>query len=323
MCFSFPLFVCMCSYEPCCPSLVPHCLPLLWLWGWKAAVCMIASKPRDMSGNLRLIFLHLWTGADYYQLDPGLSVCTVVSICSRRGFHVAISLHFWFDYHKHLHWVLITLEKSKAASNSWSQGSFTKQEDHDSNFLLAYLFVEREVWERERNISNSGPCVSFLLIEMIQQIRWPFSWKRSWGWSQVMWAGRACVLLSCNGGCEELSYCFCHITLPLPTLHVRRLSLLSSLLFIPRAQAPIPPMLLFNFLGSRAWCLEAREKRKRYTASEKLIAYPYSFTNSFWPLSWDVALKFACKQEPGDGIRVKGAVDKGLFHCLKGQKAII
>lgn len=174
-------YVCMCFYEPHCPSLVPHCLPLLRLWGWIAAVCMIVSKPRDRSGNSRLIFLHLWTGAGYYRLDPGLSVCAVLPVCGRRGFRVGISLHFWFDYHKHS-WVLATLEKSKAASISWSQGSFTKQEGHDSNFLLACLSVDEEVWERKRNISNSGPCVSFLLLEMIQEIRWPFSWKRSWGW---------------------------------------------------------------------------------------------------------------------------------------------
>lgn len=163
-------FVCMCFYEPCCSSLVPHCLPLLWLWGWIAAVCMIVSKARDRTGNLRLIFLHLWTGAGYYQLDPGLSVCTVLPICSRRGFHVDISLRFWFDYHKHSFWVLVTLEKSKAASIRmirWSQGSSTEQEGHDSNFLLAYLSVDGEVWEREKNISNPGPCVSFLWLEMI------------------------------------------------------------------------------------------------------------------------------------------------------------
>lgn len=186
MCFSFFFFVCRCSYKPHCSSLVPHCLPLLWLWGWIAAVCMIVSKPRDRSGNLRLIFLCLWTGADYYQFDPGLSVCAMLPICGRRGFHVDISLRFWFDYHKHSFRVLVTLEKSKAASIrkvlSWSQGSFTKQEGHDSNFFLVYLSVDGEVWEKERNISNPGPCVSFLLLEMIQQIQWPFSWKRSWGW---------------------------------------------------------------------------------------------------------------------------------------------
>lgn len=179
---SFFFFVCMCPYELRCPPLVPHCLPLLWLWGWIATVCMIASKLRDRSGNLRLIFLRLWTGAGCYQLDPGLSVCAVLPICGRRVFHVDIALRFWFDYHKHSFWVLVTLEKSKAASISWSQGSFAKQEGHDSNFLLAYLSVDGEVWEREKNISNSGPCVSFLLLEVIQQIQWPFSWKRSWGW---------------------------------------------------------------------------------------------------------------------------------------------
>lgn len=111
---SFFLFACICSYKPHCPSLVPQCLPLLWLWGWIATVCMIVSKPRDSSGNLRFIFLHLWTGADYYQLDPGLSVCTILPISSRKGFHMDISLHFWFEYHKHLFWVLVTLEKTKA-----------------------------------------------------------------------------------------------------------------------------------------------------------------------------------------------------------------
>lgn len=32
----------------------------------------------------------------------------------QEGFHVDISLHFWFEYHKHLFWVLVTLEKTKA-----------------------------------------------------------------------------------------------------------------------------------------------------------------------------------------------------------------
>lgn len=119
-------FVCMCSYEMCRPCLVPGCLPLLWLWGWIAAVCMIVSKPRDRSGNLRLILFHSWTRACYYQLHPWLSVCAMQPICGRGGFHVDISLHFWFDYHKCLFWVLVTLEKSKAVSISWSQESFTK-----------------------------------------------------------------------------------------------------------------------------------------------------------------------------------------------------
>lgn len=172
MCFSFfffLLFFCMCSYEPCCSSLVPHCLPLLWLWGWIAAVCMILSKPRDSSGKLRLIFLHLWPGAGYYQFDPGLPLSAVLPVCGRRKFHVDIYLHFWFGYRKHPFWVLVTLEKSIPSSISWTQGSFTKHEGHDSNFLLAYLSVDREVWKRARNISNSGPCVSFLLLEMMQQ----------------------------------------------------------------------------------------------------------------------------------------------------------
>lgn len=50
-------------------------------------------------------------------------------------------------------------------------GGFAKQEGHDSDFLLGCLSADRKVWERERNIANSGPFVSFLLLEMIQQIQ--------------------------------------------------------------------------------------------------------------------------------------------------------
>lgn len=70
----------MCYHGQNCPSLVPHCLPLQWLWGWISAVCMIESKPRDGFSNVRLVFLHLWMGAGYYQLDPGLSVCSMLAM---------------------------------------------------------------------------------------------------------------------------------------------------------------------------------------------------------------------------------------------------
>lgn len=50
-------------------------------------------------------------------------------------------------------------------------GGFAKQDGHDSDFLLGCLSADREFWERERNISNSDPFVSFLLLEMIQQIQ--------------------------------------------------------------------------------------------------------------------------------------------------------
>lgn len=63
------------------------------------------------------------------------------------------------------------LKRAKLPLLTLIPGGFAKQEGHDSDFLLGYLSADREVWERERNISNSGPFVSFLLLEMIQQIQ--------------------------------------------------------------------------------------------------------------------------------------------------------
>lgn len=73
-------FVCLRVLSWTKMSLVPRCLPLQWLWCRISAVCMIVSKPRDRFSNVRLIFLHLWTAAGYYQLDPGLSVCSMLAM---------------------------------------------------------------------------------------------------------------------------------------------------------------------------------------------------------------------------------------------------
>lgn len=73
-------FVCLHVLSWTKMSLVPRCLPLQWLWCRISAVCMIVSKPRDRFSNVRLIFLHLWTAAGYYQLDPGLSVCSMLAM---------------------------------------------------------------------------------------------------------------------------------------------------------------------------------------------------------------------------------------------------
>lgn len=67
----------------------------------------------------------------------------------------------------------------------------------------------------------------------------------------------------------------------------------------------------------------AKEKWQHYAASEKLIVCPDIFTSSLWPLSWVVVLKSACIQQIANGLKVKQAVDKNLFHCLGGLKVII
>lgn len=73
-----------------------------------------------------------------------------------------------------------------------------------------------------------------------------------------MWADGTCLLVSCNGG-WDVSPPPPHLFLFINTAQYKAVQHLSAKLWlllslISRVQAPVPAMMLLNFLGSWAWC---------------------------------------------------------------------